>query len=369
MSAGPKPRPTASMEAHGQLIAYRSSTAPVDKFLILDESNRLRQKAAKNEEKFMPWCGCAVELWSCGSSGERCRAADVDTYARWGTTYKYLLKASQLGQRGSGMDFFLQPAGGLGPLAERGSVLPAEECHDVYGERAGRARRNFLRRRRQMAKLVCAAVSQEIADEQRNFANGEEIGGSIAALQKDLRGICDVQAKMEHETASLVTGLWQLRRDLRRCAHACIPGHFWASMKGMRGAGRLPLATTGAAPKPTKSDVTSDVGGLYGVLTRVELLEETRDMREDAMQTEAARRGGLAVEVDRLRVELEASRQGGVKGQLHASGGLEGSIRDAIREGAALGCCGCNEGGHAARDFTSIEEGAGGLRCMLTRTL
>ena len=57
-------------------------------------------------------------------------------------------------------------------------------------------------------------------------------------------------------------------------------------------------------------------------------------MWEDAMQTEAARRGELAVNVDRLRVELEALRRDGVQGQLHTSDGLQGSIGDAIREGA-----------------------------------
>jgi hypothetical protein len=96
----------------------------------------------------------------------------------------------------------------------------------------------------------------------------------------------------------------------------------------------MPLATTGAASNPTKSDVASDVEGLYGVLTRVELLEEARDMLEDGMSTEAARRGELAVNVDRLRVELEALQRDGVQGQLHASGGVQDSIRAAIREGA-----------------------------------
>ena len=104
------------------------------------------------------------------------------------------------------MDFFWRPAGGrLGPLAERGPVLPVEECHEVYGERAGRARKNFLRRRRQVAKLVRAAVSQEMGDEQRQSANWEECKGSIATLQEDLQGICAAQVKMGHEIASLVT--------------------------------------------------------------------------------------------------------------------------------------------------------------------
>ena len=98
--------------------------------------------------------------------------------------------------------------------------------------------------------------------------------------------------------------------------------------------GGLPLATTGAATNPTKSDVMSDVEGLLGVLTRVELLEEAHDIWEDAMLTEAARRGELAVNVDRLRMELDALRRDGVQGQLHTSDGLQGSIRAAIREGA-----------------------------------
>jgi hypothetical protein len=88
-----------------------------------------------------------------------------------------------------------------------------------------------------------------------------------------------------------------------------------------------------AASNPTKSDVVSDVKGLYGVLTQVELLEEARDM-EDGMSTEAARCGELTVSVDQLRVELEALQRDGVQGQLHASDGIQASIRAAIREGA-----------------------------------
>ena len=76
------------------------------------------------------------------------------------------------------------------------------------------------------------------------------------------------------------------------------------------------------------------------------------------MLTEAARRGELAVNVDRLRVDLEALRRDGVQGQLHTSDGLQGSIRDAIREGA-LGCCRCDEGGYEARNITGIEKDAG----------
>ena len=51
----------------------------------------------------------------------------------------------------------------------------------------------------------------------------------------------------------------------------------------------------------------------------------------------AARRGELAVNVDRLRVELEVLQRDGVQGQLHASDGLQDSIRAAIREGALSG--------------------------------
>ena len=232
------------------------------------------------------------------------------------------------------MKFFLRPAGGrLGPLADSGSVLPVGECHEVYGDRVGRARQNFLRRKRQMANLVRAAVSQEMGDKQRQSANWEECKGSIATLQEDLQGICAAQVKMGHEIASLVTGLQDATEGLAE-VRAHMSGQFWASIESMRGAGGLPLATTGAAINPTKSDVASDVEGLLGVLTRVELLEETRDTWEDAMLTEAARRGDLAVSVDRLRKELDALRRDGVQGQLHISDDIQGSIRAAIREGA-----------------------------------
>ena len=61
------------------------------------------------------------------------------------------------------MEFFLRPAGGrLGPVADSGLVLPVGECHEVYGERTGRAGQNFLRRRRQLVKLVRALASQEM---------------------------------------------------------------------------------------------------------------------------------------------------------------------------------------------------------------
>ena len=125
-----------------------------------------------------------------------------------------------------------------------------------------------------------------------------------------MRGFTDVQAQMEHKIASFVTGLQEATEGLAE-VRALMLGQFWESMQGMRGVGGLPLATTGAALHPTTSDVkvmSGDVEGLYGVLTRVELLEEARDMWEDAMSTEAARRGELAVNVDRLRMELDALR-------------------------------------------------------------
>jgi len=165
-----------------------------------------------------------------------------------------------------------------------------------------------------MANLIRAAVSQEMGDKQRQSANWEECKGSIATLQEDLQGICAAQVKMGHEIASLVTGLQDATEGLAE-VRAHMAGQFWESIESMRGARGLPLATTGAAINPTKSDVASDVEGLLGVLTRVELLEETRDTWEDAMLTEAARRGDLAVSVDRLRKELDALRRDGVEMQ------------------------------------------------------
>ena len=101
----------------------------------------------------------------------------------------------------------------------------------------------------------------------------------------------------------------------------------------------MPLATTGAAPRPTRSDVTSDVEGLCGALARLELLEEVCNVWEDAMQTEAARHGELAGNVERLQMELKALRQNGVKGQVHdtqrASDEVPGVIRDVALPDAA----------------------------------
>ena len=219
-------------------------------------------------------------------------------------------------------NFFLRPAGGrLGPLAESGSVLPVGECLEVHGQRTGRARQNFLRRRRQLAKLVRAVASQEMNDEMRNSAAWDECKTSIEALQKDVRGLSDVQAKTEHEIASFVTGLKEVTEGLAE-VRAHMLGQFWAStigasMQGMRGAGGLPLATTGAARHPTTSDVevmSGDVEGLCGALTRLELLEEACDVWEDIVQTEAVKRGELAGEVNRLRMELEALQRDGVQG-------------------------------------------------------
>jgi hypothetical protein len=187
--------------------------------------------------------------------------------------------------------------------------------------------------------LVRAAVSQEMDDEQRRSASWEKCKGSITTLQDDLQGIRYEQMKMGSEIASIVTGLQQATEGLAE-VRAHMLGQFWTSMQGMRGAGGMPLATTGAASNPTKSDVASDFEGLYGVLTRVELLEEARDMLEDGMSTEAARRGELAVNVDRLRVELEALQRDGVQGQLHASGGVQDFDQGCDQGGSALGCCG-----------------------------
>ena len=134
------------------------------------------------------------------------------------------------------MEFFLRPAGGrLGPLAESGSVLPVGEYHEVYGERTGRARANFLRRKRQVAKLVRAAVSQEMDDEQRRSANWETCKSSIATLQEDLLEMRHAQMKIGSEIATFVTELQQTTEGLAE-VRAHMLGQFWASMQGMHGA-------------------------------------------------------------------------------------------------------------------------------------
>jgi len=172
-------------------------------------------------------------------------------------------------------------------------------------------------------------------DEQRRSAAWDECKTSIEALQKDVRGLSDVQAKTEHEIATFVTGLKEVTEGLAE-VRAHMSGQFWASMQDMRGAGGLPLASTGAARHPTTSDVgvmSGEVEGLCGALTRLELLEEACDVWEDAMQTEAAKRGELAGEVNRLQMELEALRRDGVQGS-HTPHDVQDSIKDAIRGGA-----------------------------------
>ena len=158
---------------------------------------------------------------------------------------------------------------------------------------------------------------------------------SIGYLQNDVRGLSDVQAKIDQKIAMFVTGLNEVTEGLAE-VRAHMLGQFWASMQDMRGAGGLPLASTGAARHPTTSDVgvmSGDVEGLCGALTRLELLEEACDVWEDTMQTEAVKRGELAGEVNRLQMELEALRRDGVQGS-HTPHDVQDSIKDAIRGGA-----------------------------------
>ena len=105
-----------------------------------------------------------------------------------------------------------------------------------------------------MAKMVRAVASQEMDDEMRNSEAWDECKTSIEALQKDGRGLSDVQTKTEHKIASIVTGLQEVTEGLAE-VRAHVLGQFWDSVQGMRGAGGLPLATTGAALHPTASDV------------------------------------------------------------------------------------------------------------------
>jgi hypothetical protein len=150
-----------------------------------------------------------------------------------------------------------------------------------------------------------------------------------------VRGLSDVQAKTEHKIATFVTGLKEVTEGLAE-VRAHMLGQFWASMQDMRGAGRLPLASTGAARHPTTSDVgvmSGEVEGLCGALTRLELPEEACDVWEDTMQMEAVKRGELAGEVNRLQMELEALQRDGVQGP-HTPHGVQDSIKDAIRGGA-----------------------------------
>ena len=88
---------------------------------------------------------------------------------------------------------------------------------------------NFLRRRRQTAKMVRAVVLQEMIDKQRSSVAWDECKDSIEALQKDMRGLSDVQAKMGHEIASFVTGLQGAVEGLAE-VRAHMLGQFWASV-------------------------------------------------------------------------------------------------------------------------------------------
>ena len=54
-----------------------------------------------------------------------------------------------------------------------------------------------------------------------------------------------VQEEMEQQMAAFVTGLENVTRGLAEI-RAHILGQFWSSQKGAQGAGRVPLATTGA---------------------------------------------------------------------------------------------------------------------------
>ena len=131
------------------------------------------------------------------------------------------------------MEFFLRLAGGrLGPLAESGSALPVGECHEVHRQRTGRARQNFLRHRRQLAKLVCAVVLQEMDEEMRNSAAWDECKTSIEVLQNDVRGLSDVQAKTEHKIVTFIMGLKEVTEGLAE-VRAHMLGQFWALMQDM----------------------------------------------------------------------------------------------------------------------------------------
>ena len=69
-------------------------------------------------------------------------------------------------------------------------------------------------------------------DEMRNSAAWDERKSSIEALQKDMRGFSDVQVKMGHEIASVVTGLQEATEGRAEvCAHTL--GQFSASTQGV----------------------------------------------------------------------------------------------------------------------------------------
>ena len=152
------------------------------------------------------------------------------------------------------------------------------------------------------------SARREMDDEQRNSAAWDEYKVSIDVLQKDMRGLSNVQATMGHEIVSFVTGLQEAMEGLAE-VRAHMPGQFWASM---RGAGRMPLATTGAVLHPTTSDVASDVASdaesVCRIQTRLQLLEEAHEVCEDGLQAEAARCGMLIARMDRMAGEVDALR-------------------------------------------------------------
>ena len=133
------------------------------------------------------------------------------------------------------MDFFLRPARGrLGPVADSGLVLPVGECHEVYGERTGRARQNFLRRRRQLVKLVRTLASQEMDGRCTTMRLWDKCESSIEMLQNDVRGLSDVQAKTDHKIATVVTGLKEVTEGLAEVrAHMCgVSVRTWPTVPG-----------------------------------------------------------------------------------------------------------------------------------------
>ena len=106
--------------------------------------------------------------------------------------------------------------------------------------------------------MVRAVALQEIDDRRRSCVDWNECKESIGALQKDMRGFSDTQAKMEHKIALFVARLQEATEGLAE-VRAHMLGQFWDSVQGMRGAGGMPLVTTGVALHPTTSDVASDV--------------------------------------------------------------------------------------------------------------
>ena len=59
-----------------------------------------------------------------------------------------------------------------------------------------------------------------------------ECKSSVEALQKDMRGFSDVQAKMEHKIASFIAGLQEATEGLAE-VRAHMSGQFWDSVQGM----------------------------------------------------------------------------------------------------------------------------------------